>query len=218
MATHAPSDVTRAQRAQRLRGIYVIVNDAPQAPALAQAALDAGVGVLQYRAKHGTDTRRLAALRRLTHQYGALLILNDDWRLAQATGCDGVHLGPGDDGFDDSRAMRAAAPELIVGLSCGTAGEVDAASEASVDYLGIGAIFATTSKHDAGEPLGVEQLRCLAARTALPVAAIGGIDATNLAKVRATRVAMAAVIGAVANAPDPQRAAEELVAIWNAAN
>jgi thiamine-phosphate diphosphorylase len=216
MATHAPSDVTRAQRAQRLRGIYVIVNDSPSALALAQAALEAGVGVLQYRAKHGSDARRLAALRRLTHRYGALLILNDDWRLAQATGCDGVHLGPGDDGFDDSRALRAAAPELIVGLSCGTAREVDAASEASVDYLGIGAIFATTSKHDAGAPLGIEQLRSLAARTALPVTAIGGIDATNVAEVRATGVAMAAVIGAVANVPDTQRAAEELVAIWNA--
>jgi thiamine-phosphate pyrophosphorylase len=213
MATHAPSRVTRAQR---LHGLYVIVNDSPNALGLAEAALNAGACVLQYRAKNGAQVARLTALRALTQERGALLILNDDWRAALAANFDGVHLGPGDDGFDDPRAIRDAAPELLVGLSCGTAREVANATEAGADYLGIGSVFATASKRDAGTPIGIEGLRSLAARTTLPVAAIGGIDATNLAQVRRCAVAMAAVIGAVANAVDPRRAADELVAIWNA--
>jgi thiamine-phosphate diphosphorylase len=217
MATHAPSRVARAQRAQYLRGIYVIVNDSPNALALAEAVLSAGVRVVQYRAKNGAQAAHLKALRLLTQQCGALLILNDEWRVARDAGCDGVHLGPGDEGFDDSTAMREAAPELLVGLSCGTAQEVDNATAADVDYLGIGSVFSTTSKLDAGTPIGINGLRRLAARTALPVAAIGGIDAANLGQVRDCGVAMAAVIGAVANAAEPRRAVEELVAIWNAA-
>lgn len=218
MATDAPPDVTRAQRAQRLHGIYVIVNESPHAFALAQAALDAGVRILQYRAKKGADELHVAALRTITRQRNALLILNDDWRAAAACGCDGVHLGPGDDGFDDPRALRAAAPDLLVGLSCGTALEIDAATRWGADYVGVGCIFPTRSKHDAGAPIGIDGLRNLSARTALPVAAIGGIDATNVIEVRDCGVAMAAVIGAVAGAPDPARAAEELVTLWGVAS
>jgi thiamine-phosphate diphosphorylase len=218
MAADAPPHVTRAQRALRLRGPYVIINDSPKALALANATLDGGVRVLQYRAKDGVHVERLTALRALTRKRDALLMLDDDWRVALAADCDGVHLGPGDDGFDNPRVVREAAPHLIVGLSCGTTEEVENASEARADYLGIGAVFATASKDDAGAPIGIEGLRRLAARTPLPVAAIGGIDAANLLEVRRCGVAMAAVIGAVANAPDPARAAEELVAIWNAAS
>lgn len=217
MATHAPSHVARAQRAQCLRGLYVIVNDSPNALDLAQAALDAGVRVVQYRAKNGVYAPRLTALRALTRRCGALLILNDDWRAALAANCDGVHLGPGDGGFDDPRALRDGAPELLLGLSCGTEREVEDATKAGADYLGIGSVFATASKRDAGAPIGIEGLRRLAERTDVAVAGIGGIDATNLAEVRRCGVAMAAVIGAVANAPDPRRAVQELVAIWDAA-
>ena len=218
MATHAPPHVTRAQRTQGLRGIYVIVNDSPNALAIARASLDAGVLLLQYRAKNGVEEKRLNGLRALTRKHGALLILDDDWRIALESGCDGVHLGPGDDGFDEPLKVRDAAPELLIGLSCGTAPEIENASGASVDYLGIGAVFATASKEDAGTPIGIEGLVTLAARTSLPIAAIGGINAGNLADVRRCGVAMAAVIGAVAGARDPHDAAKGLVAAWNAAN
>ncbi|MEO7202441.1 MAG: thiamine phosphate synthase, partial [Candidatus Tumulicola sp.] len=78
-----------------------------------------------------------------------------------------------------------------------------------------GAVFATASKDDAGAPIGLDGLRAVAAASTLPAAAIGGIGAANLAEVARTGVAMAAVISAVASAPDPAAAARELVAIWN---
>jgi thiamine-phosphate pyrophosphorylase len=216
MATDATAGVIRAERARRLNGIYAILNESPRTIAIAVAALDAGVRILQYRAKNGASRDRLSELRVLTAQRDALLVVNDDWRAALAMGCDGVHLGPGDDGFDDPHALRESAPDLLVGLSCGTPAEVRNANAAEVDYLGVGSVYATTSKDDAGAPIGIEALTRLARLSAIPIAAIGGISAHNLPAIRGSGVAMAAVIGAIASAADPRTAAAQLVALWNA--
>lgn len=213
MATDAASRVVRAEK---LRGIYPILNDAPHALELARAVLDAGVRVVQYRAKGGVRLERVAALRELTRGCGALLILNDDWHAAIACDCDGVHLGPDDDGFDNVEPVRNAMGARLIGLSCGTFDEIERANQTDVDYLGIGSVFATLSKPDAGPPIGIAGLRDLTARSRFPVAAVGGIAPNNLAAVRRSGVAMAAVISAIASAPQPREAARELVQGWNA--
>ncbi len=215
MAAHAAARVTRAQRAARLRGIYAIVNESERALAIAKAVLDAGVCIVQYRAKRGVVAERLEALRVLTHRYDALLIVNDDARAANDFACDGVHLGPGDPGFADPAALRAGLGELLIGLSCGTVEEAQFADAARVDYLGVGSVYPTGSKSDAGEPIGIEGLTRVAGATSLPVAAIGGIGVANLPEIRRCGVAMAAVISAVAG-DDPDRAARELVEGWTA--
>ena len=214
MAAHAPARLTRARRAALLRGIYVVLNEAPNVLSIANAALDAGVRILQYRAKSGPVPATLRALRALTRDRDALLVANDDWRAAARHECDGVHLGPGDDGFDDVAAVRAAQPGLLVGLSCGTVAEALEYGTQDADYLGVGAVYATASKADAGAPIGIAGLRDVARHTELPIAAIGGITSANLAEVRACGVAMAAVVSAIAAAPRPGAAARELVAGW----
>jgi thiamine-phosphate pyrophosphorylase len=214
MAAHAAPRVTRAQRAARLRGIYAIVNESERALEIAKAVLSAGVCIVQYRAKQGVVAERLIALRALTQRHGALLIVNDDARAARDFGCDGVHLGPDDPGFADPAALRAGLDEMLIGLSCGTVEEGRLADAARVDYLGVGSVYATASKADAGQPIGVEGLMRVAGATSLPVAAIGGISAANLPQIRSSGVAMAAVISALAG-DDPYRAARELVALWN---
>jgi thiamine-phosphate pyrophosphorylase len=217
MATHAPARVTRAARAELLHGIYAVLNDEMQTLDLARAVLDAGVRIVQYRAKNGIRAGCVRALRELTRERDALLILNDDWRAAVAYDCDGVHLGPDDDGFATVASVRNAMPERLIGLSCGTAGEIRDAGGSDVDYLGIGPVFETGSKSDAGPPLGVDALRSLVSQTHVPVAAIGGITVTRLDEIRRSGVAMAAVISAVTSAPQPRSAAERLVARWSAA-
>jgi thiamine-phosphate pyrophosphorylase len=217
MATHAPARVTRTRRAELLRGIYVILNDAPEIIERARAVLDAGIRIIQYRAKSGIRPTSLRGLRELTWKRDALLILNDRWRAAVAYDCDGVHLGPGDDGFATVARMRPEMHDRLIGLSCGSLREIEEANETDVDYLGIGPVFATASKSDAGMPLRPSGLRRLAERTHLPVAAIGGIDADNLLEIRRSGVAMAAVISAVASASDPGEAARRLAAGWDAA-
>jgi thiamine-phosphate pyrophosphorylase len=214
MATDEAALVIRTERAARLRGIYAILNEDERVLSIAQDALDAGVRILQYRAKGGIVPANLHALRERTRTCGALLIVNDDWRAALAYDCDGVHLGPDDEGFVAVAAVRAALGERLIGLSCGTVEEAQRAQTQDVDYIGIGAVYATGSKSDAGEPIGIAGLQRVAAASRYPVAAIGGIGSAQIDAVRASGVAMAAVISAIANARNPRTAAQALVDAW----
>lgn len=204
----------RAQRAALLRGIYAIVNESvsPQPVAVTRAILDGGARIVQYRAKSGIVPEHARAMRALTRERHALFIINDDWRAVQSYDADGVHLGPDDARAEDLAAIRAALPDRLIGVSCGTPDEARAAADA--DYIGVGSVYATASKADAGDPIGIAGLRAVAATTALPVAAIGGITLATLADVRASGVAMAAVISAISAAPDPRAATAELVRRW----
>lgn len=209
--------MTRSERAEQLHGIYAIVNhDARDVVATARAAMDNGVKIVQYRAKGALSVETVFALRKLARARGALLILNDEWRAVRALDCDGVHLGEDDIDFSELGAMRALLGERILGVSCGNEAEVGRIDARAVDYLGVGSVYATVSKADAGEPIGIAGLRRVATATALPVAAIGGINGTNIAEVRRSGVAMAAVISAISGAPEPAAAARALVEAWRA--
>lgn len=210
METH---EAARVARARRLHGLYAIVNDGDRCIEIARAAVSAGCRLVQYRAKSGIVPERVRMLRDLTRDAGALLLLNDDWRAASALACDGVHLGPDDDGFDDVRAARAVFADGIIGLSCGTPAEMLARGAQAIDYAGVGAVYATASKSDAGPPIGIEGLRAVIAVATVPVCAIGGLDATRLSDVRRSGAAMAAVISAL-DGPDPAESARALVAAW----
>ncbi len=201
-------------RVSRLHGIYAILNENENLLALAHAVLDAGITIVQYRAKAGIVAAHLRALREMTSAAGALLIVNDDWRATAQFECDGVHLGPDDDGFIDVARVRAALGSRLIGLSCGTVAEAREANRLGADYIGVGSVYATGSKADAGEPIGIEGLRRVAATAQMPVAAIGGITAGNLLPVRETGVAMAAVISAISGAAEPAAAARDLVRQW----
>lgn len=216
MGSDASTLAARSQRRALLHGIYVIINASPRVHELARAALDAGVRIVQYRAKGGIVVSDLKRLRELTLEHDALLILNDDWRAASEFGCDGVHLGPDDEGFAHVATVRKALPNALIGLSCGNMEEVHAANDAGVDYLGVGSVYATLSKTDAGLPIGAVALHELVVAARVPVAAIGGITAASIPEVRRSGAAMAAVISAVSAATDPARAARELVEAWNA--
>jgi thiamine-phosphate diphosphorylase len=207
--------MTRAQRAALLHGVYAIVNETarPDPIELTRAILGGGVRIVQYRAKSGIVASHARAMRELTRTYGALFIINDDWRAVQTYDADGVHLGPEDARPEDLAAIRAALPDRLIGVSCGTPQEALAAADA--DYIGVGSVYATLSKADAGAPIGIGGLCEVAAATQLPVAAIGGITLALLPPVRASGVAMAAVISAISGAADPRAASEALVHAWN---
>ena len=141
MASNEAAALMRRDRAARLRGIYLIVNEGERnAVAIARDALRAGVRIVQYRAKRGIVSRHLSELRTATRDAGALLIVNDDWRAALEYDCDGVHLGPDDDGFVDIVPVRNALGERLIGLSCGTVAEAEAAQRMGADYMGVGSV------------------------------------------------------------------------------
>ena len=209
---------SRARRASRLHGIYAILNEGGADPvALARDATRAGIRVLQYRAKQGIVAGTLRALRDVANESGALLVVDDDAAAAVRFDCDGVHLGPDDCDFRDIAHVRAAVGDRLIGVSCGTLDETRAVNGEDVDYLGVGSVYPTRSKADAGDPIGIEGLRRIAAASRVPVAAIGGIDDANLTEVARCGVAMAAVISALSAARDPADAAKRLVRAWELA-
>lgn len=196
--------ITDREQAGRLPGRDLL--------AVCRAALRAGAGALQLRGKDWSGRQLYEvglALRRLADETGALLFVDDRVDVAQAVGADGVHVGQED---LPARVVRALlGPEAIVGVSAATPEEARQAEADGADYLGVGSVWATGSKADAGEPVGLEGLRAVVAATRLPVVAIGGVDAGRAREARAAGAAGVAVISAVMAAPDPARAVRELL-------
>jgi thiamine-phosphate pyrophosphorylase len=202
-------------RVERVSGVYPLADDDPRwrhgPRAVVEGALAGGARVVQLRLKHTTDADALALARwarERAHAAGALLIVNDRFDLADLAGADGVHLGeddlPPEAVPDDVRAR------LLVGLSTHDLDQVKASRERPIDYIGFGPVFGTRSKQSEYDARGVERLRDAVAAAAHPVVAIGGIDASGLPAVVGAGASAAAVISAVADAPDAAEATRAL--------
>ena len=177
------------------------------------AAVRGGVTLVQLREKTLPDAEivELArALKGLLGPAGVPLIINDRAEVARAAGADGVHLGQGDPGA--GRAREILGPDAVIGVSAGTRAEAARVDKALADYVGVGPLYATPTKPDAGPPIGISGLTALhAALAPLPVVAIGGIGAGNAAEVMASGAADGiAVVSAICGADDPQAAARAL--------
>src|SRR4051794_4874107 len=185
---------------------------------VASAALDGGATVIQLRDKKAT-TRALVeeglALRALTRKRGALLIVNDRIDVALAIEADGAHIGQDDD-MPVALARKLLGPDRILGISAGNLQEARIAVDSGADYLGVGPIYTTHTKADAGEPIGLSLLTELASRYSTPLIAIGSIQADNAAAVIQAGAQGIAVIRAVVGAEDivaATRALRESMAI-----
>lgn len=197
----------------RLRGLYAITpetDDDARLVGLVRAALDGGARLVQYRVKRLAARDRLRqaqALLVLCRERQVPLIVNDDVELAVCVGADGVHLGR-DDG--DPRDLRSRLPGAILGVSCyDDPARVVAAEAAGADYAGIGSVFASSTKPQAARA-GLEAILHARRLARLPVAAIGGITAGNVAQAVAAGADMVAVISALFDAPDVTEAARML--------
>lgn len=201
--------VTGVERSIGLGRLHVIVASVE----LAEAALAGGAPVLQARLKGMTDRARYeitAEIAELCAERGALCIVNDRVDVALAAGADGVHLGADD--LPVHAVRRVVGETFVVG---GTARNPEAArwlEAVGATYLGVGPTFATSSKTGLPRPLGVAGVRRVAEAVSIPVIAIAGITPGRLPEVLAAGAYGVAVIGAVADAPDPRRATAELLA------
>src|SRR2546421_6592197 len=177
----------------------------------AAAALDGGATIIQLRDKTA-NTRQLIeeglALRALTRERGALLIVNDRVDVALAVEADGAHVGQDD--MPTRLARRLLGPKYILGVSAANIEEADEAVAGGADYLGVGPIFPSAGKADAGPATGIHLLTELAKRYTIPLIAIGGITAENAAEVMRAGAAGVAVITAVVYAEDITAASRQL--------
>ena len=196
-------------------GFYlVITNPVVGYAKCAEAAVRAGVKIIQLRMKHAARDeilREAREMRRVTAGTETLFIVNDDPSIAAEAEADGVHVGQDDLPPAD---VRARFPGLrIVGLSTHNPAQVAASRAQPIDYIGVGPVYATPTKDIPDPTLGLETMRAMIAAAAHPAVAIGGIDATRLADVLAAGARNWAVVRAVCRAADPYAAIRNLQAI-----
>ncbi len=192
--------------------IYVIIDEAwigeRDLKKLTEDVLSGGATLVQYRCKSGSS-RYFYEQAKIIHDvckaFGVPLIINDRADISLALNTEGVHLGQEDLPADQVRNFLGR--EKIIGLSV-TKPE-DLSSVAAADYLGVGAVFPTKTKPDAGST-GLELLRLAGERTALPVVAIGGIQPGNIRRVFQSGADGAALISAVLGQENPEQAVKEL--------
>jgi len=178
---------------------------------VAQAAIEGGASIIQFREKEMTTRELVETARRLkelTSQASVPFIVNDRLDVALAVEADGVHVGQDD--MPAALARQLIGPHKILGVSASTVEEALQAEREGADYVSASPVFTTPTKPDAPPPTGLEGLRAIVEAVDLPVVAIGGINAENVARVIEAGAQGVAVISAVVSAPDIAAAARRL--------
>lgn len=175
-----------------------------------EAAIDGGAAMVQLREKHLDNAAFLKEAERfvaLCRRKGALSIINDNVEIAARTGADGVHVGQED--LEAGRVRELLGPDKLIGVSAHTVAEALAAQAAGADYLGVGAMFPTGTKQDT-RPVSYDTLKAICAAVDIPVVAIGGIGAGNVAELAGSGIAGVAVVSALYAQPDVEAATRSL--------
>ncbi len=179
-------------------------------PQVVEEAIEGGATFIQIREKNlpYEEFIKLAKeVKRVTDQYHVPYVVNDEVDIAKLIDADGVHIGQSDKELTEAR--RILGPDKIIGVSAHTVEEAIEAEKNGADYLGVGAVFATSTKKDAGA-LSMETLRAICDAVSIPVVAIGGINAGNLLQLKGTHIDGVAVISAIFAAKDIKKETAEL--------
>lgn len=172
------------------------------------AAVRGGATSVQVRLKHASPREVVEIAKAIVARVPVPVIVNDRADIALAAGAAGVHVGEAD--LPVSAIRRFAPASFIIGASLG--GDAELANAKEADYVGIGPLFTTDSKGDAGKEIGIEGFRKLAGLAGRPAIAVGGLSAERAAQVMAAGGAGVAVINAIFSADDPERAARSIAA------
>lgn len=176
-----------------------------------EAALENGVTCVQLREKkldRASFLKEAMELAKLCRRYHVPFIVNDDVDLAIESGADGVHVGQED--MAAAVARRRIGDRMILGVSAHTVAEAQEAVRNGADYLGVGAVFTTSTKTDV-RAMPIETLQAIRAAVGVPIAAIGGISKENILRLSGSGVDGVAVVSAIFGAEDPGKAAAELL-------
>jgi thiamine-phosphate pyrophosphorylase len=193
------------------RRLYLITGARPDLADFLEAAVRGGVDIVQLREKGLPDRELLRVLeeaREVTGRLGVPLVVNDRADLALLVQADAVHVGQ-----DDLPVARVRTLGLRVGLSTHAPHEV---AGADADYIGVGPVFATPTKP--GRPaVGLELVRHAAAAARVPWFAIGGIDESTIEAAVGAGARRVAVVRAIGDGDDPEKAARLLRQVVDAA-
>lgn len=175
-----------------------------------EESLKGGVTLVQLREKHlsfDEFLKEAKEMKELCHKYGVPLLINDNVEICIESGADGVHVGQKD--MEAGEVREKLGRDKIIGVSARTVEQAMAAQNAGADYLGVGAVFSTSTKEDA-KSLDHEILKAITKAVDIPVAAIGGINSENVLKLKGTGIDGVAVVSAIYGKENPKEAAENL--------
>jgi len=187
------------------KDLYTVVED----------ALKGGITLFQFREKgkgalEGKEKLELAIkLKNLCKKYNVPFIVNDDIELALEIDADGVHVGQDDLGVDEIRKLM---PNKIIGLSIGNEEELKQSKVEYVDYVGVGPVYVTQSKDDAGGAIGYEGLELMRRfLPQMPLVAIGGIQTQHIKDVMKTNVDGVSIISAISYSDNIEKTVREMI-------
>ena len=209
------SQIMRQQKMAQLTGLYVIIDtevlgtrDAVEAAA---QAIRGGAKIIQLRDKQSEKGKLwnvAQKLKDLCQKSKTLFIINDHLDIALAVDADGLHIGQED--LPLSIARKELPIDKIVGCSATNLKQALKAAEEGADYIAVGAIFPTPTRKDY-EVVGIERLQQVKRKISIPVVAIGGINQDNIREVISAGADATAVISAILNQDDIEKATREMV-------
>ena len=163
-----------------------------------KSALECGIKVIQYREKNASTKKMMEEamnIKKLCRKNNALFLVNDRIDVAIVVGADGVHLGENDMPYHYARKLLG--QNKIIGLSAAKIKDAIISQEIGADYVGIGPIYKTNTKKDAGNPIGLGILKKAKKKLKVPYVAIGGINELNIDDVLGTGARNIAIISAI---------------------
>lgn len=167
-----------------------------------ESALKGGVTCVQLREKHLDENDFLAEaieMKELCHKYDVPFIINDNVEIAIKCKADGIHVGQSD--MEAGNVRQLVGDDMIIGVSTQTLEQALAAEKAGADYLGVGAVFSTTTKLDASD-VSHNVLKDICNSVNIPVVAIGGINKDNITELSGSGVDGVALVSAIFSADD----------------
>ncbi|MDD5038819.1 MAG: thiamine phosphate synthase [Dehalococcoidales bacterium] len=213
------SRLLRQDKIKHMSGLYVIIDTSAlrgrSHVEVAGQVIRGGARVIQLRDKLSSKKELFSIaqqLKKLCIEHNVLFIINDYLDIAMATDADGLHLGQDDMTIKVARTLLPI--DKILGRSTTSLEQALLAEAEGADYIAVGSIYPTLSKTLTSTPakvIGLETLRQIRQRTALPVVAIGGITKDNVAEVMAAGADSVAVISAVLQAESPEEAARQII-------
>ena len=176
-----------------------------------EKALKGGATFIQLREKELDEEHFLEeaiALKELCHKYHVPFLINDNVKIAKEMDADGVHVGQSDMEADDVRKILG--EDKILGVSAQTVEQAVLAEKMGADYLGVGAVFSTSTKKDASA-ISKERVKAICEAVHIPVIAIGGITADNILTLKGSGICGIAVVSAIFAAKDIEDATRVLL-------
>ena len=175
-----------------------------------ECAIKGGATCLQLREKDMPEDEFLAEaleVKKLCRKYNIPFIVDDNVDLAIKCGADGVHVGQSD--MEAGNARKLLGPDMIMGVSAQTVEQAVKAEKEGADYLGVGAVFSTSTQPDADD-VSHEELKRICENVSIPVVAIGGISRKNIMELSGTGVDGVAIISAIFGSPDIEEECKKL--------